>query len=77
MNPVLQPEGRIGLDDEWQWALDGVALKSRTYLEIQIGGHWILGALFEHERTMYWSSAYEGVSMPLNFFMKARWPTKD
>jgi len=71
----LQPKGRIGLNEKWQWVLDGIVLESRKMLQIQIGGHWILGMLFKSkDGELYWSAWLDSVSIPVNYYIRARWP---
>lgn len=75
MNADLQPKGRIGIDENWQWVLDGVLLESRKMLQLKIGGHWILGMLIKaKDGHLFWSSWIEAVSIPVTYFMRARWP---
>ncbi|MGE0526413.1 MAG: hypothetical protein AB7G93_01210 [Bdellovibrionales bacterium] len=78
MTVNLQPPGRIGTNDKWKWVLDGIELKGREMLEIRIDGHWILGMLIESkEGRLYWSSWIDSVSIPVTYFMQARWTHKD
>lgn len=75
MTVDLQPKGRIGLNEEWQWVLDGITLETRKKLQIQIGGHWILGTLFKSkDGELFWSSWLDSVSIPVNYYIRARWP---
>lgn len=75
MKADLQPKGRIGLDEHWQWVLDGIVLESRKMLQIKIGGYWILGTLIKSkEGELFWSSWLDSVSIPVTYFILARWP---
>lgn len=75
MTVDLQPKGRIGLNEKWQWVLDGIVLESRKMLQIQIGGHWILGMLFKSkDGELFWSSWLDSVSVPVTYYIRARWP---
>lgn len=78
MTANLQPIGRIGINEKWQWALDGVELVERKMLEIVIGGHWVLGVLIRCKKDgdLYWSSWLEGVPVPVTYYIQARWPEK-
>lgn len=75
MSANLQPPGRIGVNERWEWALDGVLLEERKKLELMIGGHWVLGVLLKcKDGHMIWSSWLDAVSVPVAFFIQARWP---
>lgn len=75
MTATMQPKGRIGLNENWQWVLDGVLLESRKMLQIKIGGHWILGMLIQaKDGDLFWSSWGDGVSVPVTYYIRARWP---
>lgn len=75
MTVDLQPKGRIGLNEKWQWVLDGTVLESRKMLQIQIGGHWILGMLIQSKHgELFWSSWLDSVSVPVTYYIRARWP---
>ena len=68
-------EQRIGMNEQWQWDLDGVELGALQKMELQIGGHWILGTVVEMDRQHYWISHEECVAIPISFLMRARWPS--
>lgn len=75
MTAELQPKGRIGLNEKFQWVLDGIVLETRRMLQIRIAGHWILGTLIKaKDGELYWSSWLDGVSVPVTYFIRARWP---
>ncbi|MBX3032913.1 MAG: hypothetical protein KF865_03245 [Bdellovibrionaceae bacterium] len=75
MTVNMQPKGRIGLNENWQWVLDGVLLEGRKMLQIKIGGHWILGMLIKaKDGQLFWSSWLDGVSVPVTYYIRARWP---
>ena len=75
MSVSLQPAGRIGINEDWKWALDGVVLEERKMLELRIGSHWILGVLVKcSDGHLYWSSWEEGVPVPVTYHIQARWP---
>jgi hypothetical protein len=78
VNNQFEPLGRIGLNETWKWVLDGIELKSRDSVEFQIGEHWILGSIVEaKDGNLYWFSWGESVSVPIAYFIKARWSKKD
>ncbi len=75
MKADLQPKGRIGVNERWEWLLDGIALEGRKRLQLRIGGNWILGMLIKaKDGQLFWSSWIDNVSIPVTFFMRARWP---
>lgn len=75
MTVDLQPKGRIGLNDKWQWALEGIVIEARKRLEIRIGGHWIMGTIIKtKDGELLWSSWIDSVSLPVTYFIRARWP---
>lgn len=75
MTADMQPKGRIGLNEQWQWVLDGIVLETRKMLQVRIGGHWILGTLIRaKDGELFWSSWLDSVSIPVTYFIRARWP---
>lgn len=75
MTVNTEPKGRIGVNGKWQWVLDGIALEPRKMLQLQIGGHWILGMLIKtKDGELFWSAWLDSVSIPVTYFMRARWP---
>jgi hypothetical protein len=71
-NLFSQDKGKITLNNNFQWTLDGIELAERSKIEIQIGGHWILGIVLKAGSDWFWSSYAESVVVDIMFGIKAR-----
>jgi len=71
-NLFLQRAGEICLSNNFQSTLDNVELATQSKIEIQIGGHWILGTVIKLSRAWLWYSENEGVAVDIMFGIRAR-----
>lgn len=78
MTANLQPRGRVGLNEQWQWSVDGIELEPRKRLKLQIGGHWIMGTILRtNDGKLLWLSWSDWVSIPITYYLRAKWPKED